>query len=570
MNKKLTDVINSEISNDLFREELENVLIDILEIDTSPAQGILKLKEAESLCFKRISDYINKFISLNGKLVMHDINKNIDEHKFYTRIVSAAGVGEIPAVDVYNGRYNMLYLCGSAADGNGRNIGLNAHIDVVNPYFPPERAGLYIRGRGSVDDKGGIAVILGALKIINVLADNGVVELNKNIAAMFVIDEEIGGNGSLSVAMDRELKEKYYDSLLILECAGNKIFPGGRGAVFIKIDGKTKKNGLSKEETSLILETIVSGIYNIIQEGLKIKKESYHELFPQNPVYTCTGIIDRFGKHPSGICDFVEFTVTGNSADDMVAVRKAVSSGVEKYIRIFGDKSSMIDPLSGTAKVKQHYSIETVTSECLKIAVYGSGGHMGSLPENDAAITKWVYIVKELIKIKYAVKMKLNIGLSDSENGNGIVFEGAQSFLPCHKMDDIINRLENVFFKGVEKFRIESEEEIPEVEWDISFNKLHNEAFAIASESGSVMNARDAGVESGIINKEEELVGWEASCDARIFALEYDELPVITTGPGALNGAHSSKESLYLPDLYKSILFTTLFILKETKSKVNV
>ncbi len=64
--------------------------------------------------------------------------------------------------------------------------------------------------------------------------------------------------------------------------------------------------------------------------------------------------------------------------------------------------------------------------------------------------------------------------------------------------------------------------------------------------------------------QEQELTGWDASCDARIFAKEYPELPVITTGPGDLNGAHSDKEVLFLPDLYKSISAAVLYILEES------
>ncbi len=36
---------------------------------------------------------------------------------------------------------------------------------------------------------------------------------------MLVVEEETGGNGSLSLAIDRELK-RLYDSILVCECAG--------------------------------------------------------------------------------------------------------------------------------------------------------------------------------------------------------------------------------------------------------------------------------------------------------------------------------------------------------------
>ena len=54
---------------------------------------------------------------------------------------------------------------------------------------------------------------------------------------MFVIDEEMGGNGSLALAVDHELKARY-DSILVLECTGNRLHPANRGAVFIKCEGR--------------------------------------------------------------------------------------------------------------------------------------------------------------------------------------------------------------------------------------------------------------------------------------------------------------------------------------------
>jgi len=62
------------------------------------------------------------------------------------------------------------------------------------------------------------------------------------------------------------------------------------------------------------------------------------------------------------------------------------------------------------------------------------------------------------------------------------------------------------------------------------------------------------------------ITGWDASCDARLFAGEYPYLPVITSGPGELQFAHADNEQLYLPDLYNSIAFTALFLLRETGS----
>ena len=63
-------------------------------------------------------------------------------------------------------------------------------------------------GRGTADDKGNVAAIIGALQVLAELGPSGIVRLQNKLTAMFVIDEETGGNGSLALAVDRELKAR--------------------------------------------------------------------------------------------------------------------------------------------------------------------------------------------------------------------------------------------------------------------------------------------------------------------------------------------------------------------------
>lgn len=564
------ELVKKRVSESSFQRELESLLMDILIIDTSPALGIAKLRTAEEAVFNKLSGYLNGLDGLRGSLVKHPISQHINKHNYYTKVFPPSGNQEIPAESAYAGRYNLLYLVDSGSEKKGRNVGLNAHIDVVNPYFPPLKEDEYIHGRGSTDDKGGIIVIIGALTILNSLINSGDLSLTSNIAGMFVIEEEMGGNGSLSVAMDHDLQTKYYDSLLVLECAENKIYPGNRGAVFVKIDGTINV----KSETILqskLVESFAFGIRGIVDEGLKIKKESRHPMFPQNPVYTCTGMLGQFGKHPSGICDYIEFRIQGLQDADYEAAVGVLETGLQKYIQIFNDKRDMIDPLTGLPKISVHYKITKEKSHSYCFGIYGSGGHMGSLPDNDAAITKWAYIVKELAEWKHTQGKGFTFSLSKDVGLDSLIFEGAQSFLPCHKMEEIQSRITNSFNRGVRDYWDDRDMGDPSyINWTISYNKLRNEAFASDPASNSMKNAVAAAEGAGIFLPEQvqvqELRGWDASCDARIFAKEYPELPVITTGPGDLNGAHSDKEVLFLPDLYKSISAAVFYILEESDS----
>jgi acetylornithine deacetylase/succinyl-diaminopimelate desuccinylase-like protein len=71
---------------------------------------------------------------------------------------------------------------------------------------------------------------------------------------------------------------------------------------------------------------------------------------------------------------------------------------------------------------------------------------------------------------------------------------------------------------------------------------------------------------AGNMEEGEPLLGWNVSCDARLFAGEYPGLPVITCGAGRLEQAHSEGELLHLPELFRAVAFTALFLALETGS----
>jgi acetylornithine deacetylase len=102
----------------------------------------------------------------------------------------------------FEGRRNLGgVLKGS---GGGRSIMLTGHIDVVPPGaaehwtsdpFTPVAADGFVRGRGTVDMKGGVACMLMA---VETLKDIGV-DLRGDVVFTTVVDEEIGGMGSLAM-----------------------------------------------------------------------------------------------------------------------------------------------------------------------------------------------------------------------------------------------------------------------------------------------------------------------------------------------------------------------------------
>jgi acetylornithine deacetylase/succinyl-diaminopimelate desuccinylase-like protein len=94
----------------------------------------------------------------------------------------------------------------------------------------------------------------------------------------------------------------------------------------------------------------------------------------------------------------------------------------------------------------------------------------------------------------------------------------------------------------------------------VGFEKLHNDAFDGDPDSPAVADALLAAEAAGIA-VHRPLVGWTASCDARLFAREHPDLTVITGGPGSLRYAHSDREQITLEELTRASAMLALFLL---------
>lgn len=139
----------------------------------------------------------------------------------------------------YEGRPNVV--AAYKGSGGGRSLILNGHMDTMpagdlerwdtNPWIMTEQAGnLY--GLGTDDMKGGLSAAILALETVISLG----FELRGDILIQSVVDEEGGGNGSLSC-----IHEGYRaDGVIIAEGTNMDVYPINRGCWLgqIEVEGK--------------------------------------------------------------------------------------------------------------------------------------------------------------------------------------------------------------------------------------------------------------------------------------------------------------------------------------------
>jgi acetylornithine deacetylase len=134
----------------------------------------------------------------------------------------------------FEGRPNLGGTLAGA--GGGRSIMLTGHIDVVppgppehwtsDPFLPVVENG-FVRGRGVVDMKGGVACMLSAVEILKEIG----APLRGDIVFTTVVDEEIGGMGSLAM-VDRGFRA---DAGIMTEPTANRIAPLCHGILWGRI-----------------------------------------------------------------------------------------------------------------------------------------------------------------------------------------------------------------------------------------------------------------------------------------------------------------------------------------------
>lgn len=109
---------------------------------------------------------------------------------------------------------------------------VTSHIDTVPPFWPYERRGDEIWGRGTVDAKGSVAAQIKAVE--DLLAQGAIGE--GDVALLFVVGEEVGGEG-MRKANDLGLK---WDTVIFGEPTELKLATGHKGNLGVKIHAKGK------------------------------------------------------------------------------------------------------------------------------------------------------------------------------------------------------------------------------------------------------------------------------------------------------------------------------------------
>ena len=127
-------------------------------------------------------------------------------------------------------------------------------------------------------------------------------------------------------------------------------------------------------------------------------------------------------------------------------------SGLADYVGRYGDKTQVTDPATGRPMVARHYHLKR-NRRGFAVEVFGATGHMGAIRERDGAITKLAHLIRSLIYSQARLETvggPMRLALTRHE-GNKLVLEGGQGFIPTHDMDEVMARLRQAAQRGADQ-----------------------------------------------------------------------------------------------------------------------
>ena len=166
-NSALVAAVRERLRSAEFKSYLTRLLLELCRQDTTPKPDVARMRKAEGECFRILERELAKFTFSGARLERRAINPAIQSHPNYSLLhftKTAERPTGLSAEETYADRSNLLYLApGQHRTNAGASVALNAHLDVVAPYFPPKVGGDVIYGRGACDDKGPVVSIVAAL-----------------------------------------------------------------------------------------------------------------------------------------------------------------------------------------------------------------------------------------------------------------------------------------------------------------------------------------------------------------------------------------------------------------------
>ena len=553
----VVDYVREAAASDRYGAYLRNTLLELCAINTASDGDLAGTASREGELFDWIEREIGELLGDGARLERVPIDPGLMSDPAYTPPGYAADAeGQVPPAErVYAGRSNLVAIVPGDQSSDQPGVILHAHVDVVPPWFAPRPAGERVFGRGSADNKAQVALLLAQVKLLREVEQKLGGQSAHPRVYQFVIDEEVGGNGSLSLAADER-----FAGVPVLMHESTDLVPycAHRGAVYYRCRLSMKPSlGIGAVE---LMPFVVQALE---EEGRRFKQETDHPMFTAGHVQTNHGVLGDYGKHPGSVCDHVgiEIVVRAKANPERIGMKitEFLEDALQDYVELYGDKVREHDPMTGQPMVARHFTVgvhPTADTQDFRIDIWGRSGHMAAVADCDGAITKAAHLLGALLRVAPSFPgIQAFARLADSDwDPHDVILEGGQGFTPSHTVADVQVRMIAAARRGAEEYCRIRGFQYEDGMVKLQFDRLHSDACAARPDSPPMQALRQAFEATG--EPWPEPNGWGTSCDARLYHAKGH--PIAIFGAGKLEAAHSHDEYVDIPDVRKALAISTL------------
>jgi len=559
---EIVESIRHRIDSDAYAAYLRNTLLELAAINTAPSRDLAATVRGERILLELLEREIHE-IDGQARCERCPIDPAIADDPAYAPPGYAADdAGKVPPFDsIYKDRCNLVVSVPGADPDQPPGVILHAHLDVVSPWYAPRSAGERVFGRGVCDDKSHLAVVLGQIKLLREIRERRGYRPARGFAVHLVIDEEIGGNGSLSLARDPR-----FAGIPVLMLEPTDLVPrcAHRGAVYYRC---WLSVGSASDRTAVEMFPFV--VAELEELGRAVRQETRDPIFSAEHVQMNHGVLGPYGRHAGNVCDHVavELEVESKANPHRIAMImvQIMEETMGAYTRLYGDATRRMDPGTGEPLVRRHFDLQiqpASDTQKFRLDVWGKAGHMGALSHCDNAITKAAYLLGSLIRMspKFPNVRARGVFPDSAGDDRRIVLEGGLGFAPTHDMADLQERMRRAARRGVETWcKLRGVPFEPDMV-EMTFDRLHTEPYAASPDIPPMQALRTAFEAMGM--PWPAPTAWSSSCDARIYHRHGH--PVAIFGAGKLEVCHGDTEYIDVPDLQRALAATTLATLAMT------
>lgn len=228
------------------KQKMVNELIEYINIDTSTP------KESDAALF------LQKYLESVGAQMVSE--------PFHQELKSHYACSPHPLSEISENRFNYRCVLASASDTEAKRTLFNCHVDVVpatddfaRAFDGYEKDG-FVYGRGACDTKNNLIMLVEAVRYMKEHA----IPFRRHVLLDMPIEEEIGGNGTLSTILTRVDA----DEIVCLEPTSLEVFRGHRGCLTFEIEVVGRAVHMGGDATGI---NAIEESYNVISRLKKLE-----------------------------------------------------------------------------------------------------------------------------------------------------------------------------------------------------------------------------------------------------------------------------------------------------------